>query len=230
MRTSHRGCCVIMVKASTLWILDRIILVLLVVMQNSAAIKPTKRVVFTSDVRKRVMSRQQWRCMYCGGRRKTQNFEIDHIHPVSRGGSNEESNLQALCGPCNARKGAATDEEFRRRYAELLPRLKPSLVPTPPDEYIYQHQFRALTRRTATPKGVRTLRRNKYLTQRQRIMKGAPIAGVIVGIIWAGITAALLSGLPIFIELSGSGGVIVFLSVWVAVYKRAKRCGVMTDE
>ena len=220
-----------MVKASTLWILDRIISILLVVMQNGAAIKPTKRVVFTPDVRKRVMSRQQWRCMYCGGRRKTENFEIDHIHPVSRGGSNQESNLQALCGPCNARKGAATDEEFRRRYAELLPRLKTAQVPIPPEEYIYQYQFRTLTRRTPTPKGVRTLRRNKYLSQRQRIMKGAPIAGVLFGIIWAGITAALLSGLPILVVFSGGGGggVVVFLFVWVAVYKRAKHCGVMTD-
>lgn len=217
-------------KTATLWFLDRLILILLTVMQNRAAIKPTKRVPLSADIRRRIIARQRWLCMYCGGRRKTENFEIDHIYPVARGGSNDESNLQALCGPCNARKGAATDEEFRHRYRELLPPLKSGEQPYPPTDYIFQHQFRAITRKTPTPRGVRVLRRNKYLTQRERIIKGGPLTGAALGVVWAGLTALLLNGMPAFVELSGIGGLVVFLSVWGGIYQRAKHQGVLTDE
>lgn len=33
-------------------------------------------------------------------------LELDHIKPYSLGGPFEVDNLQALCSPCNARKGA----------------------------------------------------------------------------------------------------------------------------
>ena len=72
-----------------------------------------------------IIARQRWLCMCCGGRRKTENSGIDHIEPIARGGSNDESNLQAICKPCNARKRASRDGKFRERYRGLLPQLKP---------------------------------------------------------------------------------------------------------
>jgi 5-methylcytosine-specific restriction endonuclease McrA len=43
------------------------------------------------------------RCNYCGSKHK---LELDHIIPLSRGGSHRLSNLQILCRSCNAKKGA----------------------------------------------------------------------------------------------------------------------------
>jgi hypothetical protein len=42
------------------------------------------------------------KCIWCG---RTDNLSIDHIIPVTLGGSNEEDNLQCLCLPCNISKG-----------------------------------------------------------------------------------------------------------------------------
>jgi 5-methylcytosine-specific restriction endonuclease McrA len=45
------------------------------------------------------------RCCCCGA---TAPLTVDHIVPVSQGGTSDISNIQALCSTCNARKGAKT--------------------------------------------------------------------------------------------------------------------------
>jgi hypothetical protein len=53
-----------------------------------------------SSVRARILERDEWTCGYCGNEAEA----VDHIHPRSKGGGNEDENLVACCKPCNSRK------------------------------------------------------------------------------------------------------------------------------
>jgi 5-methylcytosine-specific restriction endonuclease McrA len=50
--------------------------------------------------RLRVLKRDDYCCIYCGSPANT----ADHIVPVSKGGTHEESNLIAACTRCNSGK------------------------------------------------------------------------------------------------------------------------------
>jgi len=64
-----------------------------------------KRVGIKSKQRVQVLARDGYTCQMCGiSRNDGAILEIDHIHPVSKGGTNELSNLQVLCRDCNAGK------------------------------------------------------------------------------------------------------------------------------
>ena len=64
---------------------------------------PGRSRVIPAGVRRRVMERDRYRCVRCESH---EALRIDHVHPWARGGSNDESNLQTLCHPCNQAKGA----------------------------------------------------------------------------------------------------------------------------
>jgi 5-methylcytosine-specific restriction endonuclease McrA len=51
-------------------------------------------------------------CNECGADFATVKRHIDHVIPLSRGGSNWPANLQLLCGTCNRRKGAKLPKEI----------------------------------------------------------------------------------------------------------------------
>src|SRR5215469_1098574 len=53
------------------------------------------------SMRATVLVRDGGRCRRC---RRSINLEMDHIVPVSKGGTTEESNLQVLCRRCNRTK------------------------------------------------------------------------------------------------------------------------------
>jgi hypothetical protein len=57
--------------------------------------------------RRRIYRRDGWQCKFCGTRR---NLTLDHVVPRSRGGSDDDSNLQTLCEPCNQAKGDTMPE------------------------------------------------------------------------------------------------------------------------
>lgn len=62
------------------------------------------------EVRAYVLVKYGYRCAYCG---KTDvPFELDHILPKSRGGSDRVSNLALSCHNCNIAKGNRTAAEY----------------------------------------------------------------------------------------------------------------------
>lgn len=65
----------------------------------------------SAAIRIRVMKRDKFMCTYCGASGNDTELEIDHIIPVSKGGSNHISNLTTACKSCNMKKGSGTLEK-----------------------------------------------------------------------------------------------------------------------
>lgn len=74
---------------------------------------------YTIQEVKDLIEDQHGKCVYC----KTdirEIYHIDHIVPVSKGGSSWPENLQILCPPCNLSKGAKCPIEFAQERGMLL--------------------------------------------------------------------------------------------------------------
>jgi len=73
--------------------------------QNNRKFSRAKRIGVKPKDRVAVLVRDQYTCQMCGvSRTDGAVLEIDHIHPVSKGGTNARANLQVLCRECNAGK------------------------------------------------------------------------------------------------------------------------------
>jgi 5-methylcytosine-specific restriction endonuclease McrA len=63
-----------------------------------------------------LFARDRYRCQYCartGAELKPrESLTRDHLIPISRGGSNEWTNVVTACSPCNARKGNRLPDEI----------------------------------------------------------------------------------------------------------------------
>lgn len=54
-------------------------------------------------------------CAYCGDRFKSSGLSMDHVHPESKGGHSDWTNLVTACKPCNQRKADCTPEQARMK-------------------------------------------------------------------------------------------------------------------
>lgn len=61
-----------------------------------------------------ILESQNWFCMACPADLKD-GYHVDHIVPLTRGGSNWPSNLQGLCPACNLSKGDRLMSEWSGR-------------------------------------------------------------------------------------------------------------------
>ena len=80
-----------------------------------------RRMPVSGSVRYKILQRAKHRCELCGIPADQKALDVDHIVPKNLGGSDNESNLQALCYTCNRSKGDRDKTDFRdieSTYAE----------------------------------------------------------------------------------------------------------------
>ena len=74
----------------------------------------------SQSVREKLYKAQEGKCNACGLQADhIRHFELDHIIPKSKGGSDTEGNYQLLCGSCNRIKGDRPMEYLRMRLEQI---------------------------------------------------------------------------------------------------------------
>jgi hypothetical protein len=96
---------------------------------NSAFAHPTQRTSRSKRARFEIFERDGFTCQYCGAMPPDVTLQLDHIHPISKGGADTEDNLTTACRDCNAGKsnrilGAViprpdADAEYMRTQQEI---------------------------------------------------------------------------------------------------------------
>lgn len=84
------------------------------ILANRAARTARRGAAYTKESLEWIASLVDPLCGYCG----EPATEIDHIQPISQGGTGELSNLTPACRTCNASKNSLGVEEFLRRLTE----------------------------------------------------------------------------------------------------------------
>lgn len=97
-------------RSFTIPMTEEIIIELIKALENKLTIKEfvkEQRLLMTKKLREFIKERDKFTCCNCGNSiHKEPNLllEIDHIIPVSKGGTTTEENLQTLCWKCNRAK------------------------------------------------------------------------------------------------------------------------------
>lgn len=78
--------------------------------QRNAGVRPKppwkaerKSIEWSFETRRRLFKLKQ-HCHWCGIRLRLDTASVDHIIPISRGGTNLDDNLTLTCRPCNMAK------------------------------------------------------------------------------------------------------------------------------
>ena len=67
-----------------------------------------------------LMNAQRGKCAVCKASIAEGPYHLDHIKPLARGGTNQRTNLQLLCPPCNLSKSAKDPIDFMQSRGFLL--------------------------------------------------------------------------------------------------------------
>ena len=129
------------------------------------------------EVRAYLLEKWGRRCAYCGA--ENVPFEIDHVRPKDRGGSNRVSNLALACHDCNQAKGNRTASEFGHPEVEAQARasLKDAAAVNATRWALYRRLLA-----TGLPVEIGTGGRTRYNRARLELPKAHWIDAALVGV------------------------------------------------
>ncbi|MCL5013353.1 MAG: RNA-guided endonuclease IscB [Firmicutes bacterium] len=136
------------------------------------------------EVREYLLEKWDRRCAYCDA--TDVPFEIEHMHPKGRGGSDRVSNLTIACHPCNDSKGQRSVEEFvtqdrgRRHRATQHARLsagKDAMKRQERAKWEAQRLERLQRQRQAPLKDAALMNATRWRLYRQLQVTGLPVEG-----------------------------------------------------
>lgn len=89
------------------------------------AIRGSKMVVKFSRIN--ILTRDRFRCQYCGRQLEMKQLNYDHVIPRSQGGRTTWDNVVASCYACNDRKASRTPEQAGMKLRQKP--VKPASLP-----------------------------------------------------------------------------------------------------
>ena len=82
--------------------------------------------LFNYEIREYLLEKWGRECAYCG--KKGVPLQIEHIHPKSKGGTNQVGNMTLACEKCNLHKGNKLIDQFLKKKPDLLKRIKKQAI------------------------------------------------------------------------------------------------------
>ena len=128
------------------------------------------------NIRNYLLEKHKRKCFYCG--KTVSGFEVEHMLPKSKGGSNRIDNLTLSCHDCNEKKGTLTAEEFIK---QTLPVKKAAskLKQLPNEKRLFKYMAHMNATRWALYDAIKERYPNVkmtygYITKYNRIQAGLP--------------------------------------------------------
>lgn len=130
------------------------------------------------NIRNYLLEKHGRKCFYCD--KAVSNFEVEHMIPKAKGGSNRIDNLTLSCHNCNQKKGTLTAEEFIKK---ILPAEKATkkLKQLPKEKRLFKYMAHMNATRWTLYNAIDDKYPNVkmtygYITKYNRIQAGLPKA------------------------------------------------------
>ena len=130
------------------------------------------------NIRNYLLEKHNRKCFYCG--KTVSKFEVEHMTPKTRGGSNHIDNLTLSCHDCNQKKDTLTAEEFIK---QTLPAKKAAtkLKQLPNEKRLFKYMTQMNATRWALYNTIKEKYPNVkmtygYITKYKRIQANLPKA------------------------------------------------------
>ena len=130
------------------------------------------------NIRNYLLEKHKRKCFYCG--KTVSDFEVEHMTPKAKGGSNRIDNLTLSCHDCNEKKGTLTAEEFIQQTLSAK-KAASKLKQLPNEKRLFKYMAHMNATRWALYDAVKERYLNVkmtygYITKYNRIQAGLPKA------------------------------------------------------